>query len=54
MENKSGHRERKMTICEEGSWPGGPGSGQSLHCAHAWWPALECFNTLKERAAWQN
>lgn len=29
MGNKSGHRERKATVCEEGSWPGGPGSAKT-------------------------
>lgn len=34
MGSKSGHRERKATVCEEGSWPGGPGSGKSLYRVH--------------------
>lgn len=38
MGNKSGHGERKATVCEGGSWPGGPGSGESLYRAHDLWP----------------
>lgn len=38
MGNKSGHRERKATVCEGGSWPGGPGSGESLYRARDSWP----------------